>query len=109
MADKKEDRSLKSTRIPRPITEDEILVQTTKGWSIGGRKLRAEEVTALRDDARHFLDSVLWQVMRKDIHYVAYLRATNKATNEKDILYANAMYADLVQIEKFLKQCAKEL
>lgn len=109
MALKKEDGSLKKRSIPKPMFDDEILLHTSKGWYIGKRKLRAEEVTALKDDARHFSDSVLWNIMRKDIHFMAYLRATNKAQTQEDIFYANAMYANLELLEKFIKRCATEL
>lgn len=103
---KKEDSSLKNS-ISRPIFEDEVLVHTNKGWYIGSRKLKPEEVTSLREDAKQFRDSFLWNVMRKDIHFMAYLRATNKAQSSKDIEFANAMYQNLEILENFLKRCTE--
>lgn len=107
MAESKKESSSLRNSIPRPIFEDEVLVSTTKGWYIGTRRLTKEEVSALREDARHFQDSFMWSVLRKDIHFLAYLRATNKAQSVKDIEYANAMYQNLEIIEKFLKRCTE--
>lgn len=106
MANAKKNSSLK-TSIPRPIFEDEVLTVTNKGWYIGNRKLSQEEVTGLREDAKAFGASYLWKVMRKDIHFMAYLRATNKAQSAEDIVYANSMYYNLELIEKFIKRCTE--
>lgn len=92
-------------RIPRFIDESEILRPTTRGWYIGKRKLGPEEIAGLKADAKHFSDSVIWQLMRRDIHYLAYVKATAGASTEKDLFYANAMYHNLEILEKFIENC----
>lgn len=106
---KKEDRSLKKKLdiqlIPRFIDETEVLTLTNKGWYIGGRKMTKEESDALRSEALEFRKSYLWQVMRRDIHYQAYLQSTNKRATEIDAVYGGAMYKCLEILEKFLENC----
>lgn len=92
-------------RIPRFIDESEVLSLTNQGWYIGRRRLKQEEVAALKAEARDFQKSILWQMMRRDIHYVAYLQATAKRHTEMDAIFAGAMYKDLEILEKFIKQC----
>jgi hypothetical protein len=94
-----------SHRIPRFIDSTEVLSVSSRGWYIGPRKLRAEEVSALKAEAKDFERSFLWQTMRRDIHYLAYLQATAKAATQDDLIYAGAMYKDLEILESFIKQC----
>lgn len=95
----------KGGKIPKPLFEEDILVQRRGGWYINGRRVSKEDLLALADEARMWRKSVLWNYMRKQVHYMAYLRATNKASSKDDIMYANAMYYDLEVLEKFIDQC----
>lgn len=95
----------KKAPIPQFISKEDILNITTTGAFIGNRRLTLTERDALKVDARHFGESFLWQMMRREIHYVAYLQATNKAQTQEDINYANAMYKNLEVLEEFIKSC----
>lgn len=107
MAAKEGARKKHVDRIPRFIDETEILrFVSGKGWYIGERKLSKDEVVQLQQDAKVFSESHLWRLMRKDIHYFAYVKATNKATTAEDIYYANAMYKNLEMLEQFMNNCA---
>ena len=92
-------------KIPKPLFEEDILTQRSNGWYINGRKVSREDLLALADEARMWRKSVLWNYMRKQVHYMAYLRATNKARTDKDIDHANAMYASLEVLERFIDRC----
>lgn len=108
MGKKTEDRTLKARaiyQIPRFIDETNVLHATSKGWYIGKRRLKAEEVQALKAEAKDFAESYLWQLMRRDIHYVAYLQSTNKRHTEEDAIYGGAMYRALEILEQFITQC----
>lgn len=95
-------------RIPKPIFEDQILVQNEKDgkWYIGKRQLTKDDLTRLRDEAKQFRDSLLAIMVFREIHYLAYMQATNKATTPKDVEFANSMYQNLERIEEFIKRCA---
>lgn len=92
----------------KAVHEDQLLIQTNRGWYVGTRKLSPEEVARLRDDARQFENSHLWRFIRREIRFMAFLQATNKARTDSDLLYSSAMYYDLEIIEKFITKC-KEL
>jgi hypothetical protein len=96
-------------RIPRFIDADSILQRTNNIWHIGKRKLSQEEVSALKGEAEEFQDSYLWRVMRKDVHYLAYLQATAKRRTDDDAIYAAAMYRDLEILEQFIENCLTKL
>lgn len=91
--------------IPKFISIDDILRKTPQGVFIGDRKLKSEETQALKLDAEYFENSILWQLMKRDVHYIAYLQATNKAKTQDDINYANAMYKNLEVLAEFIKNC----
>lgn len=99
------EESTKIHRIPRFIDETEVLSLTNRGWYIGTRKLSPDEVADLKAEARDFKNSTLWQMMHRDIHYLAYLQATAKRHTEMDAIFAGAMYKNLEILEKFIKQC----
>lgn len=92
----------------RAVHEDELLVFTNRGWYIGKRLLKPEEVSILREDAKNFSESFLWRMMKREVKFMAYMRATNKARSSEDLIYSGAMYYNLELLEKFLKQ-SKEL
>lgn len=92
-------------RIPRGISEEQLLLRTSRGWYIGTRRLSNEEVAALKADAQQFANSHLWRVMRNDIHYLAYLQATANRRTDEDALYAGAMYRNLEILEQFIANC----
>jgi hypothetical protein len=97
--------SKKKADIPKFIGIEDILRITTRGVYIGGRKLAREEIQALKADAQYLHQSFLWQMMRREIHYLAYNKASNQARNQDDINYANAMYKNLEVLEQFIKNC----
>ena len=92
-------------RIPRFISEDSILLFSNNGWYIGSKKLSDAEIQTLREEAKDFDGSLLWRMMRRDVHYLAYLQSTAKRATEYDALYGGAMYKDLEILEQFIKRC----
>lgn len=92
-------------KIPRFIDASQLLTLTSRGWYIGDRRLSPEEASQLAAEAREFSKSYLWQLMRRDVHYMAYLQATAKCRTESDLIYAGAMYRDLEILEEFMKRC----
>lgn len=92
-------------RLLKAVHEDELLVQTNRGWFIGRRRLSPEEVQALKAEAKDFRGSYLWNAMKKDVKFMAFLRATNLAKSDMDLIYSGAMYYDLELLEKFIENC----
>lgn len=100
-------------QIPKFIDPSTVLTLTNKGWYIGKRRISVEEASQLKAEAREFEGSYLWQLIRRDVHYIAYLQGTAKRRigDEKaaqvDAIYAGAMYKDLEIIEEFIERCKK--
>lgn len=92
-------------QIPKFMSAEQVLRLTNKGWYIGKRRIPPEEVAALKQEATNFKNSFLWRLMRRDIHYQAYLQATAKRKTDADAFYAGAMYKDLEVIEEFIERC----
>lgn len=93
---------LLTRKLLKVVTEDDILRITTRGHYIGRRKLTEEEFGILVQDAKDLRESVLWELMKKDIEWVATLRLGRKATTIDDIIYGNSMFYNLEMIEKYL-------
>lgn len=91
----------------KAVHEDELLVLTNKGWYVGGKRIEPETVSQLRAEARDFKRSYLWKMMSRDVRFMAYMRATNKARTPEDMIYSSAMYYDLELLEKFIDRCAE--
>lgn len=89
----------------KAVHEDEILTQKGNGWYIGERRLPQEELSFLKEEAKHFRDSYLWRLMSKEIRFMAYLRATSKARTNEDLIYSGAMYYNLELLETFMANC----
>lgn len=89
----------------KAVHEDELLVQTNRGWYIGKHRLSDAEMAALSAEAKDFRDSYLWKMIRKDVQFVAYLRSQAKARTDGDLIYGSAMYYNIELIQKFIERC----
>jgi hypothetical protein len=77
---------------------------TNRGWSYRGRRLSPEEVSQLKEEARTFGDSLLWQMISSEIKYVAQVRMFEKAAIElENTLFGRAMLYNIQIIETFIK------
>lgn len=93
----------------KAVHEDDLLTQKAPGkWYLGQRRLRPEEVSELAAEARDFKKSFLWTAMTRDIRYIAFIRATSKATSSEDLIYSSAMYYDLQILEGFMQKLIDE-
>ena len=88
----------------RALTEDDILIITNNRYFLGKRKLTDEEIGTLKQEAKDFSKSFLWELMRRDIQFLAYMRGSRKAKDANDIIFSNAMYYDLEIIETFINR-----
>lgn len=89
------------------ILPDEILTFTNRGWYLRGRKLADEEVFQLKDDANSFQKSFLWQVMSKEVRFLANDRMFEKSAEEGNSVFGRAMLYNLDVLEKFVERCKK--
>lgn len=80
---------------------------TSRGWYSDNRRLTAEEIEALRNDAQSFKDSVLYNYIRNELRYLANLKMFEHGIKEENTVFGRAMLYNLEVIEKFIKGISK--
>ena len=69
---------------------------------LGKVKLTPELIVSLREEAKAMRDSELWEFMRKELEYVAFVRGRKSITDE-DNLATHYMFYNLDIMENFLE------
>lgn len=88
----------------KAVTEDDILIMTNGKWLLQKKKLTDEEIGSLKEDAKHFSHSVLWELIKKDLYFLAYLRGSRKAKDANDVMFSNAMFYNISIIDQFINK-----
>jgi len=83
------------------LTKEDILTITNRGLLLRGRKLAPEEIAQLKEEAKTFGDSLLWQLMTNEVRYHANLRMFEKGIGENTV-FGRAMLYDLDLLEQFI-------
>lgn len=86
------------------IGEDDILKIEGGKWTNAGREISDAEKKLIISDARLFLNSRLWKVLKNDIKYRANLAMFEKAKTEIDITAGKLWLYTLNCIETKLNQ-----
>ena len=89
------------------ITEEDIIVMTTRGWIKGKRKLSDEEVQFLKEEAKSIKESILWKYMNDEVKWNAQLRMFEKGVTEENTRFGRAMLHNLELLNKFLDNVIK--
>lgn len=67
------------------ISEEDILkITAPNAWEHKGKRLTEGQVNALRDQAKLFRDSPLWNVLKAELRWLAYQTAYVKSKTEAD-------------------------
>ena len=72
-----------------------------------GDTLGAEEISALKHDAKVFTESVLWEVLSNEVKYLSNLRMYERGKNEEDIIMGKAFLYALETINRKLKELSQ--
>lgn len=90
------------------VDPGEFLKITPGGrWYYKGELMRPEDIGALKEEAKAFLQSNLWKVIQAEADYFAFDAIVNKAVNDSDILAARTVvYWSRKVIEPKLKEMA---
>lgn len=91
-------------RLVKAVTDDQIITISGREWLHNRRRLSQEEILGLKEDASRFLDSPLWEYMKKDIEWQAWQRMGPKATVPEDLIFGKAMFYDLDLIRKYCER-----
>jgi hypothetical protein len=76
---------------------------------IGDSPLSEAEQEDLRGQARMFLESPLWEFMKRNIEYHATMSMGKTAKSDEDVKYSSALFANMRTIEEFLQKLANGL
>lgn len=88
------------------LSPEEILTLTSRGWFMNKRKLSPEEVMEIKDEAEGFSKSLLWDLMRKELEYQAFVRG-RKGITDRDNDACHYLFYSLDLMEKYLENCRK--
>jgi hypothetical protein len=88
----------------RFVTVDDILVQKRDGFYLGDRKIEMKFIKELKGQADIILDMEVYQLVRKELMYVADKRMFDSSVNYDDMMFGKAMLycLDLIH-QKFTK------
>lgn len=89
------------------LTNDDLLTILNGNVYFGGRKLTAEEILQVKEDARQFKDSYIWKLISNEVRYQANLRMFEKGIIPENTTFGRAMLYNIEVIETFLNQSKK--
>lgn len=91
----------------KAITEEDILTISNRDWLYRNRKLSAEEILSLKEEAQSFEKSLLYQLMYNDLRFLASRQMTDDAKTVDDITFGKAMLYNGSMEKKFVKNLTK--
>lgn len=91
----------------KAVTADEILVKSSNEWLVGSRKMSAERIQHLKEEARSLRESELYRLLIKEIGYQATLQRFDQAKTPDDMLFGKAMLYNLDLLKKFIRNIAE--
>jgi len=68
------------------ITEDDILKVEGNNWTLKGEKLPDVAIKTLQSQARGFVNSKLWEILRTELRWHVYDKLVNKSKSEEDLI-----------------------
>ncbi len=92
----------------RAITEEDILVISGKDWLYKNRKLTAEEILLLKEEAQSFNTSTLYRLMYNELRFQAMKQMADDAVNIDDIIFGKAMLYSISLEKKFIRNIIKQ-
>lgn len=72
-------------KLLRPVTVQDLLRIEAAGIYIGKTKLTKEEVTSLVGEAKNFEKSLLWNLMRNNVYWIANFKMIKGERDQRDI------------------------
>lgn len=86
------------------VSEDDVLVISSKDWLLQKRKLSTEEIIALKEEATSFSNSLLWKVMRNELRWKANQQMFDFQRKDEDMVFGKAMLYNLDQERIFINK-----
>ena len=79
--------------------EDVLRIKGTNVWEHKGRNLTPDEVNLLREEARIFKNSKLWEILKNELKYHAQKSMFEKSQTPQDIVAAKLLIylTDVIQ------------
>ena len=104
---KNEDRNQKLNELVHGlfngVTEDDVMRLKDGKYILRGREITQEEVIQIRQDADIFKDSLIWNILRRELQLAANERMFDKSETIEDVVFGKAMLYNLDLIDKKLK------
>ena len=71
---------------------------------IGKKELTREEIGKLKTEAKMWESSLLWQLMRSNVYWIANFKMMKGADQEIDMVMGRAMTANIHILEEFINK-----
>ena len=85
------------------ITEDDVMRFKDGKLVMRNKEITKEEIEVIRRDAEVFKDSVIWNVLKRELQLAANERMFDYAREVDDMMFGKAMLYNLDLIDKKLK------
>lgn len=92
----------------KAVTEEDVLQIAGKEYLYKKRKLTAEEIAMLKEEAASFEKSLLYRLMYSEVRYLAWKLMADKAVNVDDLIAGKMMLYNQ-SIEKLFVSKVKKL
>ncbi len=91
----------------KAVTVDEVLLISGKDWLVNKRKLSAEEILTIKEEALSLQESTLFKLLKKQLKYEAAQQRYDKAKTIDDMIFGKSMAYCISQIEVFIENIGK--
>ena len=95
--------TIKVSHLYNTVGEDDILKRIGTSWTVAGKPITAQRYQQLANEADVFLNSQLWEYLKKDIQYRANEKMFIKSKSEMDLVAGKLWLYTLDTIETKLK------
>lgn len=85
------------------ITEDDVMRLKNNKLVMRGKEITKEEIAIIRQDAEIFKDSVIWNILKRELQLAANERMFDKSETIDDMIFGKAMLYNLNLIDLKLK------
>ncbi len=90
----------------KAVNEDDLLRITSEGYLLKNRKLTPEEIVNIKEEAKSIRESEIWELMKTEMEYVAFIRGRKSKTDE-DNLATHYLFYNIDLMQQFLNNIIK--
>ena len=90
------------------FSKDDILKISDKGWEYRGKLLTDETIGKLKEQAKVFSESKLWEILKAEVEWNAIRTLLEKGSSDTDIRIAQISGFQLQEMDRKMKSIISE-